>query len=130
MPLVWAHAEFIKLAMSCGLGRPSDRPEAVWLRYRGRRPKVDHVIWTPRFPAAELHPGQRLRVCLPAHALVHYGVDGWQQIADLPTHYTGLGMHMVELPTTQLREGQHIDMTFYWTGSESWEGRDFRVDIR
>src|ERR1700674_486644 len=23
MPLVWAHAEFIKLAMSCGLGRPS-----------------------------------------------------------------------------------------------------------
>jgi glucoamylase len=130
MPLVWAHAEFIKLAMSCGLGRPSDRPEAVWLRYRGRRPQVAHAIWTPRFPAAELHPGQHLRICLPAHALVHYGVDGWQQITELPTHYTGLGMHMAELPTAQLRGGQRIDMTFYWTGSESWEGRDYRVDVR
>jgi hypothetical protein len=38
-------------------------------------------------------------------------------------------MHLAELPTVQLREGQYIDMTFYWTGSESWDGRDYRVDV-
>jgi glucoamylase len=129
MPLVWAHAEFIKLAMSCTLGRPCDRPEAVWQRYRGRRPTVNYVIWTPRFPADALRPGERLCICLPAPALVHFGVDGWQQIADLPTRDTGLGMYVAELRTVQLREGQRIDMTFYWTGSEAWEGRDYRIDI-
>jgi glucoamylase len=56
-------------------------------------------------------------------------VDGWQQVADLRTRDTGLGMHLAELPTVQLREGQYIDMTFYWTGSESWDGRDYRVDV-
>ncbi len=130
MPLVWAHAEFVKLAMSCELGRPCDRPEAVWQRYGGRRPAVDHVVWTLRLPAAELHPGQRLRIWLPAPALVHCGVDGWQHVADVPTHDTGLGMHVAEPPAAQLRAGQRIDMTFYWTGSGSWEGRDYRIDVR
>ena len=130
MPLVWAHADFIKLAMSCTLGRPCDRPEAVWQRYHGHRPAVDHVVWTPRFPAGEMRPGQRLRVCLPAPALVHHGVDGWQQAADVLTRDTGLGVHVAELPTARLREGQRVDMTFHWTESESWEGRDYRIDIR
>ena len=35
MPLVWAHAEFIKLLISRHLGHPVDRPRAVWQRYRG-----------------------------------------------------------------------------------------------
>jgi glucoamylase len=61
---------------------------------------------------------------------VHYGVDGWQQVEDVPTRDTGLGMHVAELPTAQLGGGQRIDMTFYWTGSESWEGRDYRVEVR
>jgi len=130
MPLVWAHAEFIKLAMSCTMGQPCDRPQAAWQRYRGHRPPVDHVIWTPRFPGSGLRPGQRLCICLPEPALVHYGVDGWQQVADLRTRDTGLGLHLTELPTVQLREGQYIDMTFYWTGSESWDGRDYRVDVQ
>ena len=127
--MLFRSAEFIKLAMSCTLGRPCDRPEAVWQRYRGRRPTVDYVVWTPRFPAEALHPGQRLRITLPSPALVHYGADGWQQAADIMTCDTGLGMHVAELRSVQLREGQRIDMTFYWTGSEAWEGRDYRIDI-
>jgi glucoamylase len=130
MPLVWAHAEFIKLAMSCELGYPCDRPQAVWRRYRGRRPAIGHVIWTRQFPVSALRPGQRLLVCLPQRALVHYGLDGWQRIADVPTRDSGLGVHVVELPTARLRAGQRIDMTFYWTGSTSWEGRDYRIEIR
>ena len=130
MPLVWAHAEFIKLAMSCVLGHACDRPEAVWQRYRGRRPAVEHAVWTPRFPRGELRRGQRLCVCLPAPALVHYGLDGWQQAADVVTRDTGLGIHRAELPTAQLRPGQRVDMTFYWTESASWEGQDYRVVIR
>jgi glucoamylase len=130
MPLVWAHAEFIKLAMSRTLGFPCDRPKAVWERYQGRRPEPPAVIWTPRFPAALLQPGQQLRVCLPEPALVHFGVDGWRQVADVETHDSGLGLHVADIPTAQLRESQRVDMTFFWTGAQAWDGRDYRIDVR
>jgi glucoamylase len=129
MPLVWAHAEFIKLAMSRQLGFPCDRPDAVWRRYRGRRPDPLAVVWTPRLPAAVLRPGRRLRVCLPAPAVVHCGTDGWQHVADIPTRDSGLGLHVADLPTSQLREGQRVDMTFCWPESKSWEGRDYGIAI-
>jgi glucoamylase len=130
MPLVWAHAEFIKLAMSVVLGRPCDRPEAVWQRYGGVRPPIDHAVWTPRYPSATLRPGQRLRIGLPAAASVHYGIDGWRQVADVPTLDTGLGMHIAELSTAPLHAGQRIDMTFFWIEAETWEGRDYRLEVR
>ena len=38
MPLAWAHAEFIKLAVSRHTDRIFDRPEAVWQRYHGNKP--------------------------------------------------------------------------------------------
>jgi glucoamylase len=44
MPLVWAHAEFIKLLISRHFGQPVDRPRAVWRRYRGRRPVARHAF--------------------------------------------------------------------------------------
>jgi glucoamylase len=39
MPLPWAHAEFIKLAVSRSLGHPFDRPKATWDRYKGEGPQ-------------------------------------------------------------------------------------------
>jgi glucoamylase len=130
MPLVWAHAEFIKLAMSRSLGVPCDRPAAVWQRYRGRRPQAHAVVWTPRFPATVLQRGQRLRVCLPEAAQVHFGIDGWQQVADLKTHDSGLGLHLADIDTVRLQAGQRIDMTFFWTRPQSWQGQDYRVEIQ
>ena len=129
MPLVWAHAEFIKLAMSCAQKNSCDRPQAVWRRYQGRRPEMNRVIWSPRFPVNKLRAGQQLQVCLPEPALVHYGVDGWQEVADVATRDSGLGLHVADLPTTQLQAGRHIVFTLYWAGSARWEDRDFRVDI-
>ena len=130
MPLVWAHAEFIKLATSIALGAPCDRPKAVWQRYRGRRPEVLQVIWTIQFPLATLNPGQCLVVSLPEPAIVHYGRDGWRDVTDVSTLDGGLGLHLARIPTAQLRAGQRVDLTFFWASTQSWEGRDFRVEIR
>jgi glucoamylase len=130
MPLVWAHAEFIKLAISCGLDRISDRPQPVWQRYRGRRPAVTHAIWTKRFPLDEIDAGQTLCVYLPAPARVHYGFEGWQRVAELETYDSGLQMHVAELPSATLQPGESVQFTFYWTGSSSWEGRDYETRVR
>jgi glucoamylase len=130
MPLVWAHAEFIKLAISLQLGRPADRPLAAWERYRGWPPRPTHAMWTQRFPVTEIDAGQTLCLCLPEPARVHCGFDGWQRIVDVATLDTGLGVHTAELPSTALRPGQRIAFTFYWIGASRWEGRDYEVRVR
>src|SRR5215471_6671728 len=61
MPLVWAHAEFIKLMVSRHLGHPV----AVWRRYQGRRPTARYAFWWPHAPIREFHAGTRLAVALP-----------------------------------------------------------------
>jgi len=52
MPLAWAHAEFVKLLVSRGLGRPFDRPRAVWQRYRGRRARGGRMRRSAGLPQA------------------------------------------------------------------------------
>ena len=130
MPLVWAHAEFLKLVASCALGRPFDRPQAVWQRYRGRRPEPHHALWSPRYPVAQIRAGQSLCLTLPRPALVHHGLDGWKRTADAHSTDSGLGVHVVPLPTRQLTAGSSIDFALYWPDTSTWEGRDYRVDVR
>ncbi len=130
MPLVWAHSEFIKLASSVALGRPFDRPEAVWKRYQGRRPETHWAFWTLHACPRRLPYGKRLRICLPAPALVHWGTDGWRNVTDMPTRETGLGLHMVELPTDALRPGQRLDFTFRWTRDGHWQGQDYTIEVK
>jgi glucoamylase len=130
MPLVWAHAEFVKLAASRTLGRPFDRPDAVWRRYGGRRPAPAEALWSPRAPTAQIRAGQSLWLCLPRPARVHHGLDGWQAAADSDTVENGLGQYVLVLPTSGLAAGTRIDFTCFWLDSGRWEGQDHRIDVR
>ncbi len=105
MPLVWAHAEFIKLLVSRHLGHPIDRPRAVGQRYRGQRPAARHAFWWPHAPIAGLSAGARLAVALPLPAVVHWGRDGWRDVADEPTRDSGLGFHVAILEASGLKSG-------------------------
>ena len=129
MPLVWAHAEYVKLAASRALGRPFDRPEAVWRRYGGRRPEPKEALWSPRAPIAQMRAGQGLWLCVPRPARVHHGIDGWQQVGDSETVDNGLGQYVVALPTSRLTAGTRIDFTFFWLDTGSWEGQDHRITL-
>ena len=128
MPLVWAHAEFIKLALSLAAGAPVDRPVQTWTRYGGVRPQLDYALWQPRQRVQHLIAGQELRLLLSEPALVHWGNNGWQNPMDVATEDWGLG-HVAQLPTTQLLTGEHIDFTFYWPGRDVWQGENFQVII-
>ncbi len=129
MPLVWAHAEFAKLCHSLGAGRPVDRPQATWARYRGVKPKIDYEIWGPSYRPKRIAPGRVLYVTMKAPARVHYGTNGWQDVADIDTEDTGLGLHVAKLPTETLKPGDSIAFTFFWPESGNWEGQNFEVAI-
>jgi glucoamylase len=129
MPLVWTHAEFIKLLISRHQGYPIDRPRAVWQRYRGHRPVARHAFWWPHAPIAVIPAGTRLVVALTLPAIVHWGRDGWRDVADLPTSDSGLGFHVAVLEASELAPGTRIDFTWQWRQSGDWRGRDYAVTV-
>jgi glucoamylase len=127
MPLVWAHAEYLKLAASRELKRPFDRPAAVWARYRGERPPLKRLIWTEQAPLTQLPEGCALTIALRAPGVVRCGVDGWADARDQETRPNALGLHLVEIDTPRLRAGRTLDFT-YRSGGE-WAGQDFQVRV-
>ncbi len=130
MPLVWAHAEFVKLALSGQDARACDCPAAVWERYRGRRPSPQFSMWLEHAPVSRARPGLDTLVCLHQPALVHWGVDGWQHASDLRTHpVPGLALHLVRLPTARLRAGQAVDFTWRLQTEGRWAGVDHRLAL-
>jgi glucoamylase len=129
MPLVWAHAEFIKLMVSRHLGRPVDRPRAVWRRYHGRRPAVRHAFWWPHAPINAIDVGSRLAVTLPRAALVHWGSDGWHDAADAPTCDSGLGFHVASLDVGHLPPGQRVVFTWQWRNTSAWHNQNYEVAV-
>jgi glucoamylase len=129
MPLVWAHAEFIKLMVSRHLGRPVDRPRAVWRRYQGRRPAVRHAFWWPHAPINAFAAGARLAVALPRAALVHWGSDGWHNAMDEPTRDSGLGFHVASLDVERLSAGQRVVFTWQWGESGAWYNQNYEVAV-
>jgi glucoamylase len=129
MPLAWAHAEFVKLLVSRGLGRPFDRPRAVWQRYRGRRAGAQQAFWWPHAPIGGVAAGTPLAIALPHPGIVHWGRDGWQTVADTPTADTGLGFHVAVLASAALPAGSRIDFTWREQDRGEWVGHDFAVSV-
>ncbi|HET9017629.1 MAG TPA: glycoside hydrolase family 15 protein [Thermomicrobiaceae bacterium] len=129
MPLVWAHAEFLKLCASVELGHAIDRPGPVWNRYHGERPSVPWTTWRFNQRARALSAGRILRVELTAPARVHWSTDGWQTVADTDTRDTGLGIHLVDLPTGEVPVGGEVVFTIYWTAEDRWLGENVMVPV-
>jgi len=127
MPLVWAHAEFIKLMVSRRLGHPVDRPRAVWRRYQGRRPTARYAFWWPHAPIREFHGGTGLAVALPRPALVRWGHGGWGNAVDEPTRDSGLGFHVAALDVRRFSTGERIQFTWQWQENGTWHGRDYQL---
>lgn len=122
MPLVWAHAEYVKLRRSLADGRVFDTPPQPVLRYQVQRQRAGHAVWRFNHKCQVTPPGQPLRIELLDAAVVHWSADGWQTVVDTPTRDTGLGVHVADLPAAS-----RWDFTFRWPRADRWEGRDYAV---
>jgi glucoamylase len=126
MPLAWAHAEFIKLAVSRSLGRPFDRPKATWDRYKGEAPSDRTVFWWPHAPIRRFAAASRVVIALPRPGTVHWGTNGWQAITETQAEETGLGFSVAPLDNSGLSSGQRVDFTIRWANGD-WIGADFSL---
>jgi glucoamylase len=129
MPLVWAHAEYVKLRRSLKEGRVFDMPRLAKERYVGRSTGSDHKFWRFEQPCRSIAEGQILRIEVHAPARIHWSTSNWDSCADLPTVDTGLGLHYADLPVQDADAGETIAFTFHWPEAGRWEGRNFEVRV-
>jgi glucoamylase len=129
MPLVWAHAEYIKLRRSLRDGAVFDMPAQTVERYLKQETGSSRVIWRFNHKSQRMPIGKTLRVEVLAPAVVHWTSDGWQTSHDAKTEDTGLGMHVVDLPASDLTAGMTLTFTLYWPADDRWEGTDFTVKV-
>lgn len=129
MPLVWAHAEYLKLLRSLRDGRVFDMPPQTVQRYLNDKTGSPCMVWRFNQKIRSLPAGKILRIETLAPAVLHWSADEWKTINDDQTYDTGLGIHTVDLATNMLDEGTMVRFTFYWPGTGRWEGSDFAVGI-
>jgi glucoamylase len=129
MPLVWAHAEHIKLLRSLADGAVFDLPPQTVERYQRRQAPPRILPWRPGFQPAFLPAGRTLRVGLPNASVVLWSDDDWAASHETQTVDTGLGVHAAALPTESLRAGRSVVFTWRETATGGWAGADHRIVV-
>jgi glucoamylase len=129
MPLVWAHAEYLKLARSLTEERVFDMPPQTVERYLRERRTSPYVSWRFNHKIRAFAAGRILRVECLAPATVHWSTSAWADVVDTPTRPSGTGVHYADLDTHALAPGGEVVFTFYWPEENRWEGTDFTVRV-
>jgi glucoamylase len=129
MPLVWAHAEYLKLLRSLHDGRVFDMPPQTVQRYLVEKTEATCMIWCFNHKIRTLPVGKKLRIVTMVPAVCHWSVDDWNTTLESFTHDTGLGFQSVDLATDSLTEGKRVIFTFFWPDAGRWEGANFIVSI-
>ena len=129
MPLVWAHAEYLKLRRSLRDGLLFDLPPQTVRRYLTEKTESPRLVWRFNHKLRSMPPGKILRVETLASAIVHWSGDDWRTVEDVATRDLGLGVHSADLRTQALAEGSQVDFTFHWPDADRWEGENFAVRV-
>lgn len=129
MPLMWAHAEYIKLLRSAADGQVFDLIPEVADRYLRVRKRIPLEIWKFNRQVQAVPRGATVRIMAMAGFVLHWGRGEWENPADTLAQATPLGLSFVDIPmgSDDLRP---LRFTFLWLDDNRWEGRDFTVKVR
>jgi glucoamylase len=134
-PLVWAHAEYLKLLRSAADGRVYDRISVVAERYAvapGKRNFTSRIeIFQIGRPVSAIAAGNSLRIADHDHFRVVYTFDNWATTLQLDSRSVGYPGSVVDIPTAANQTGSII-FTLVWLGQDQpdrWLGKNIEVSI-
>jgi glucoamylase len=128
-PLVWAHAEYIKLRRSLRDGRIFDQAAQPVQRYVFEKKTSNLFGWRFNNKPRTIPCGKTLRIILLEFGMVHWSDDGWNTTHDTYSRDSGVGVYAVDIPTEKLTVGRELVFTFFWPTEQRWEGVDYRVKV-
>ena len=132
VPLVWAHAEYLKLLRSALDGKVFDRIDPVYARYsepEGRSHLRRNLeIYSRKRPIQSIAAGNTLRILDADKFTVRWSADGWRTVEDTPSRSLGCAGHSADISLAANQAGSGLSWTLYWPEQNRWLG--YNVDIR
>ena len=128
MPLMWAHAEYVKLLRSVADGRVFDLIPVVAERYLNKHGRKDLEVWKPTRQVREVTAGQVLRIQAPDSFQLHWTNDAWVSASDIPSTSTGLGIEFADIAIPGNQKAP-VQFTFFWPGTNRWDGHNYEVRV-
>jgi glucoamylase len=127
-PLVWAHADYVKLLRSVADGKIFDSIDPVAERYRNDRPRPIIEVWKMNRQVKCVPMGGLLRIQAASAFVLYWSDDEWVTQRDTASTPTSIGLEYVDIPVAPSQRAP-IRFTFYWPQQSQWQGADYRVAI-
>ena len=132
VPLVWAHAEYLKLLRSAVDGKVFDRIDAVYERYcepEGRKKvRGDLEIYSRMRPIQRIAAGNTLRILDEKRFDVVWSADDWNSTNTTMSSGLGSSGFSAEIPIGALGDGK-LQWTLHWTEQNAWLGYNVEVQV-
>jgi len=133
MPLLWTHAEYLKLLIAREQRRPIELLATVEQRYRcsaanqfaARVAATWH--WRDEVPVLTHEAGRALLIEDRTAFTLHFGFDGWQRVDERAALEQPFGLWAVRLSAAELSGPAELNFTRRYP--DRWEGVDHRVAL-
>ncbi|HSZ17189.1 MAG TPA: glycoside hydrolase family 15 protein [Terracidiphilus sp.] len=133
VPLVWAHAEYLKLLRSALDGKVFDRIEPVYARYcetEGRRKvRRDLEVYTVRRPIQKISAGSTLRIIDENRFAVTWSLDHWKTVNTTQSRSLGSAGYSADISTGTTPVDGALSWTLQWTEQGRWLGTNVNLKI-
>ena len=134
-PLVWAHAEYLKLLRSVADGQVFDRISVVADRYavpKNKRTFTSRMeVFQVGRPITAMVQGSTLRIMDAEPFRVVYSTDNWATKSALDSTNLGRPGAFADITPSLPAAGAPatIVFTLYWPGQDRWLGRNYEVAL-
>ena len=131
VPLVWAHAEYLKLLRSATDGKVFDRIDPVYERYcepqGSHKRRHDLEIYSLRRPIQRMAQGNTLRIMEGRKFSVAWTDDGWQTTHSTPSRSLGSAGYSADIKPKSGAEA--VEWTLRYPEQDAWLGYNVVVKI-
>jgi len=128
-PLVWAHAEYIKVLRSMRDNAGFDIIEEVKERYADRITKLHMSAWKKDKLISSAKNTDIVRIISYEDADLVWTKDNWATRNEEPMSSTGLGIWNRDFDHESFAPGTKLIFTFRYRANGAWEGRDYEINI-
>jgi glucoamylase len=131
VPLVWAHAEYLKLLRSAVDGRVFDLIDPVYQRYcdveERKKRRYDVEIYSARRPIGRISARKILRILDKEGFEATWTDDGWQTTHTAKSRALGSSGYSTDIaPAAGSRE---VEWTLRWPEKNFWLGYNLKVAV-
>ncbi len=144
-PLVWAHAEYLKLLRSAYDGQVFDRIEPVYQRYGKFKSEHNHAharsahhdrshakcieIFSQHRPIQSITINATLRILSEKRFVLVWTDNNWQTSNSTQSRGLGSAGFSADITPSQRQNPSGLSLTFFWPEENRWLGHNYDVRI-